>query len=291
MIGTLVGGGLLVSTVSQLEPLPWVIVAAALVAIVSFFDDRSGLPVAVRFIVHVVAALVLLLGGVLPSELVLPGTVWVWPASVAGFVCFLFVVWMINLYNFMDGMDGFAGGMAVIGFGAFGCLGWLAGDFPFASTSFVVMAAAGGFLISNFPPARIFMGDTGSSALGLLAGALTLWAARDGIFPLWIGLLIFSPFIVDATTTLLRRVVRRAKIWTAHKTHYYQRLVQLGWGHKTTVLREYMLMFVCAFSAVVGSRQTPTVQWGIIVFWIAAYATLIWVVEFMDRRAQQARTA
>lgn len=159
------GGGVLLAAANQMEWLAWVVGAASLVAVVSFFDDRSGLPVTLRLLTHVIAAS-LLLNGIIPAELVFPGASWAWPVGLAGFICLAFVVWMTNLYNFMDGMDGFAGGMAVIGFGTFGLLGWLAGDVAFAGTSWVLMAAAGGFLISNFPPARIFMGDTGSSALG-----------------------------------------------------------------------------------------------------------------------------
>ena len=87
----------------------------------------------------------------------------------------LVVVWMINLYNFMDGMDGFAGGMAVIGFGALAMQGWLTGANEYALINSVIVAAAGGFLMFNFPPARIFMGDTGSATLGLLAAAMALW--------------------------------------------------------------------------------------------------------------------
>lgn len=94
--------------------------------------------------------------------------------------------------------------------------------------SLIIAAAFAGFLIFNFPPARIFMGDTGSSTLGLLAATLSLWGARDGVFPVWIAVLVFSPFIVDATVTLFWRLLRHEKIWQAHKAHYYQQLVQTG---------------------------------------------------------------
>ena len=89
-------------------------------------------------------------------------------------------------------------------------------------------AAAGGYLLFNFPPARIFMGDAGSSLLGYLAAALSLWASQAGYFPIWIAVLVFSPFIVDATYTLFRRLLRRERVWEAHKSHCYQRLVELG---------------------------------------------------------------
>jgi len=127
------------------------------------------------------------------------------------------------------------------------------------------------------------MGDVGSSLLGFLAAALALWGERDGIAPLWVTLLIFSPFIVDASVTLLRRSWRGEKFWQAHKRHYYQRLVQLGWGHKKTVLWEYALMIACAGSALWAARQTPPAQWFILAFWALCYPILIFGVTRIER--------
>ena len=159
-------------------------------------------------------------------------------------------MWMINLYNFMDGMDGFAGGMTVIGFGTLAVIG--VEHQLFMTMNLLVVSATCGFLLFNFPPAKIFMGDVGSSSLGFLAAGFSLWGNYEGIFPLWIALLIFSPFIVDATVTLLHRLFRGEKVWQAHKFHYYQRLVELGWGHKRTVLWEYVLMGACSISALIA---------------------------------------
>ena len=161
----------------------------------------------------------------------------------------------------MDGMDGFAGGMAVFGFGTLGILAYLTGDGYFATLCWAVAAAAGGFLIWNFPPARIFMGDVGASALGVMAAGLSLWADKNGLFPLWLSMLVFSPFIVDATVTLLRRAMRSERLWVAHRNHYYQRLVQLGLGHRKTVLIEYLVMAGCSLTAIVLLKAPTTVQW------------------------------
>jgi UDP-N-acetylmuramyl pentapeptide phosphotransferase/UDP-N-acetylglucosamine-1-phosphate transferase len=175
----------------------------------------------------------------------------------------------------MDGMDGFAGGMALIGFGTFGVFGLLDGHLLFATVSLSLAAAAAGFLLFNFPPARIFMGDTGSATLGLLAGGLSLWGAREGLFPFWAALVVFSPFIVDATVTLLRRLLRRERVWQAHKTHYYQRLVQSGWGHRRTVLAEYALMAACSGSVLLARGADPMGQWALIGAWTAVYLVLM----------------
>ena len=267
--------------------LPWLILSTTIMAVLSYIDDHRGLSVPVRLLGHWVCAGILVAAGLVLPYFSLPGAVWEWPSWASIVFSLLFVIWMVNLYNFMDGMDGFAGGMAVIGFCAFAVLGWLAGQPLFATLNLVVAGAVGGFLIFNFPPARIFMGDTGSSTLGLIAGAFMFWASRDGIFPLWVGVLIFSPFLVDATATLIRRMLRRDNIWSAHKTHYYQRLVELGWGHKRTTLAEYGLMFFCALSAVVASRRSSTVQVVVILGWIGIYAGLMTWVDWWGRRASR----
>jgi UDP-N-acetylmuramyl pentapeptide phosphotransferase/UDP-N-acetylglucosamine-1-phosphate transferase len=268
--------------------LPLLGLSAVLMASLSFMDDRRGLPVRVRLLGHLVSAGILVASGLVLNHVSLPGVMWEWPAWMGVIFSFLFLIWMVNLYNFMDGMDGFAGGMAVIGFGTLALLGVLAGNSLFAATGLMIAAATAGFLVFNFPPARIFMGDTGSSVLGLLAGALVLWAARANLFPFWVGLLVFSPFLVDATVTLLRRLLRGERVWQAHKTHYYQRLVQLGWGHRRTVLWEYALMFACCLSAL-GAQQLDARGQGWILFaWCLVYPALMLGVARLERRLRQA---
>jgi len=245
----------------------WIVVAAIIVAAISLLDDFVDLPPLPKFATHGLAAAVLVAGG-----LILP-----W--GVAGIVItWLAVVWMLNLYNFMDGMDGFAGGMTVAGFGFLGLAGWMAGSETYALYCWIVSASALGFLCFNFPPARIFMGDAGSATLGLLAAGFSLWGIHDGLFSLWLPLLVFSPFIVDATITLIRRGLRGEKVWQAHRTHYYQRLVQAGWGHKKTVLTEYVLMLSAGLTAILLLLYP---RWGIIglISWCAIFILLAYMVE------------
>jgi UDP-N-acetylmuramyl pentapeptide phosphotransferase/UDP-N-acetylglucosamine-1-phosphate transferase len=198
----------------------------------------------------------------------------------------LFTVWMTNLYNFMDGMDGFAGGMAVIGFATFALFGWRADHESFATVSLALAAASAGFLIFNFPPARIFMGDVGSSTLGFVVAALSIWGARDGVFPHWIAVLVFSPFVVDATVTLFRRLIRGERIWEPHRTHYYQRLVRLGWGHRKTVLWEYALMLASAGSALWAVSLPPAGQWALILAWATVYTGLAVLVSRLEQTSK-----
>jgi UDP-N-acetylmuramyl pentapeptide phosphotransferase/UDP-N-acetylglucosamine-1-phosphate transferase len=249
-----------------------------IVAVVSFIDDRHSITPAGRFVAHVAASAVILYYGFFLHKLEIPGMSWDWPPIAGAVLSAVFIVWMINLYNFMDGMDGFAGGMAVFGFGAFATMGWMAGHGTFFTISLIIVAASAGFLFFNFPPARIFMGDVGSSTLGLLAAALSLWGVRENVFPFLAAVLVFSPFIADATVTLVRRLLRREKVWQAHKTHYYQQLVQAGWGHRKTVLLEYVIMLGCGISALWSMRATDEIQMAILMAWILFYfAFFFWV--------------
>ena len=209
-----------------------VVLAAFALAAVSVLDGVRGLPVRVRFLAHFVAAAGCLLALGLNGWALLAGT--------------LAVVWMTNLYNFMDGADGLAGGMAAIGFGALALAAWL-GDAPgLAAFCASIAAAALAFLRFNFPPARVFMGDAGSIPLGFLAAALGILGALRHAWPWPFPLLVFSPFIVDASVTLARRALRGEKVWQAHRSHYYQRAVLLGASHRQLALAAYALMLAMA---------------------------------------------
>ena len=214
-----------------------VVLAAAALAGVSVLDDARGLPVRVRLLAHGVAALGCLLALGLNGWVLLPAT--------------LAVVWMTNLYNFMDGADGLAGGMAAIGFGALALASWGGGAPGLAAFCAAIAAAAVAFLRFNFPPARLFMGDVGSIPLGFLAAALGIAGSLQGVWPWLFPLLVFSPFILDASVTLARRALSGEKIWQAHRSHYYQRAVLLGASHRQLALAAYMLMLLSAALAFV----------------------------------------
>ncbi|MEX2164786.1 MAG: glycosyltransferase family 4 protein [Sulfuricaulis sp.] len=270
--------GSILSALNVNQDLAGIGISILLVAGISFIDDRYSIFPIFRLVVHVAAAAVVLYSGFILTTVEFPGFEWNWPIVVGAVILVLFVTWMINLYNFMDGMDGLAGGMSVIGFGFFAMMGWITGHEIFLSVSLITAAATAGFLAYNFPPARIFMGDVGSSTLGLLAATLSLWGSRDGVFPFWIGILVFSPFIMDATVTLSRRLLRNEKVWQAHKTHFYQLLVQSGWGHRRTLLLEYAIMLGCGLSALWGRYAAAEVQISILIGWILFYlAFFYWV--------------
>ena len=266
----------------------WIIGAALLLGAVSFWDDRTGLPPGLRFAVHSAAAIAVVIGtGLTVPQISFPllGTWFLGPLGPP--MAVLLLMWMTNLYNFMDGMDGFAGGMTVVGFGFLAYMALRGGQPELAGLALLIIGATGGFLVFNMPPARIFMGDVGSAPLGFLAGALSLRGVQAQAFDFWVPALIFSPFLVDATLTLLRRLLRGKKVWQAHREHYYQRLVLSGWSHRKTVVVEYVLMLGCGASALMYSHAGERARLGILAGWTILYIVLAKGVSRIEWRQRE----
>ncbi|CUS36114.1 UDP-N-acetylmuramyl pentapeptide phosphotransferase/UDP-N-acetylglucosamine-1-phosphate transferase [Candidatus Nitrospira nitrificans] len=263
----------------------WIVLAMLLVFVVSFIDDCIGLRASLRLGVQAVAAIIIVGGvGLALSSVPLPGGSLIPMGFAAVPVSALFLIWMANLYNFMDGMDGFSGGMTAIGFGFLAYFGWEAGSPVMLMIAVFVSMSALGFLVHNFPPARIFMGDAGSITLGFLAGTLMLLGVRDGIFEFWVPIILFSSFILDATVTVLRRAFRGERIWEAHRQHYYQRLVLNGWSHRRTVLAEYGVMLLCGGLSVLYHHSTDNGKLAILGAWLAVFLVLGSLVKWLERR-------
>ena len=123
------------------------------------------------------------------------------------------------------------------------------------------------------------MGDAGSIPLGFLAGGFGLAGWQAGVWPAWFPVLVFSPFIVDASVTLMRRALRRQRIWQAHCEHYYQRLVRSGWGHRKTALAGYALMLACGAVAFLGASLPAAAQATLLVIAGAAYLGIVLILE------------
>ena len=257
------------------------LVCTGLVAALSIVDDRRGLSPLVRFSLQLVIA-----GALVGSGLVIPPLP-LWRASLelgwaAPIITVIFVVWMGNLYNFMDGMDGLAGTMTLIGFL---CAVTMAGTGEAHRVVCVgVAAAAAGFLTQNLPPAAIFMGDVGSVPIGFLAGALATRAAQARPFNLYVFLLIFSPFVVDATIVVLRRLARGEAIWRAHRTHIYQRLVLAGWSVPRTLTAEAIVMALSSASALVAVDGSSLVRISLFAAWAVIYTLLYFLVGTVEHR-------
>ncbi|AYN22221.1 MraY family glycosyltransferase [Alcaligenes aquatilis] len=195
--------------------------AGLLIALVGFLDDHGHIPARWRLVAHFSAAIWVLywLGGPPPVTLFGLDIPAAWPLSIT---LALVLVWLLNLYNFMDGIDGIASAQAIcVSVG--GALLYLAQGLPdMAFYPLLLACSVAGFLVWNFPPARIFMGDAGSGFLGLTLGGLTIQAAWIDERLFWSWIILSGVFIADATWTLVRRLLRKEKVYEAHRSHGYQ---------------------------------------------------------------------
>lgn len=195
--------------------------AGGLIAIIGFMDDHGHIAARWRLLGHFAAAAWALfwIGGLAPLAIL--GTT-LDLGLIGNILAAFYLVWMLNLYNFMDGIDGIASVEAVCT-----CLGacsiyMMCGFNELIVLPLLLAAAVAGFLFWNFPPAKIFMGDAGSGFLGVVLGLLSLQAAWVSPQLFWVWLILLGVFIVDATYTLIRRMVRGDKVYEAHRSHAYQ---------------------------------------------------------------------
>ncbi|HEY5159212.1 MAG TPA: glycosyltransferase family 4 protein [Anaerolineales bacterium] len=240
------GGGLAIVVISLigliiiwiLRPAwPWstlfaYVSGATLIAFVSWLDDLRSLPNRVRFAVHSLSAVIVILGIGYWSKIYLPllGTINLGWLGLA--ITFLWLVGLTNAYNFMDGIDGIASGQAVVAGLGWTILGWMDNQPLVVVLGLLLAASSLGFLGHNWYPARIFMGDVGSAFLGYTFAVLPVVAGQhDPRFAL-VGVLLVWPFVFDTAFTFLRRLLNRENVFTAHRSHLYQRLEITGISHK-----------------------------------------------------------
>jgi Fuc2NAc and GlcNAc transferase len=219
---------------------------AAAMAILGFCDDVYSLSALFRFMVQFVFAFILLwaVSGLLPAFAIegwaIPRVVWVTVGAT-------WIVWMVNLYNFMDGIDGLAGGEAAVASCFFFLVFAYYGEAGWAAANLFIAAASMGFLIHNWHPARVFMGDAGSAFLGAFYGVQSVVAALSTPVPFPILVLPFANFILDTTYTLFRRMIGGEKWYQAHRSHFYQLMTNSGMSHaEVTAVELVSAVFSCA---------------------------------------------
>ena len=199
--------------------------AGTIVAIAGHLDDRQKISGAtVRLVLHAISAVILIVGVGIPSELAIfertvnTGLV----GSILGVV---YLVWLLNLFNFMDGTDGIAAGEAIFVVIAGAFLNYhVLSDASHSAAAVVLAVSTFGFILYNWSPAKIFMGDVGSGFLGIVIGGLSLIAANQDPELLWVWIILLAVFVSDATVTLIRRLLRKQKPHVAHRSHAYQHL-------------------------------------------------------------------
>jgi UDP-N-acetylmuramyl pentapeptide phosphotransferase/UDP-N-acetylglucosamine-1-phosphate transferase len=232
----------------------WVVPAALVLSLIGWLDDRRPVSPLFRFIVQLAVSFGLL------AFLLDHGMDWPWPVVIGGGVM---LVWLMNLYNFMDGSHGMAGFQGVFVAGCFAVLSWSAGHVPLALVGGIVAGACAGFLPWNFPRPRIFMGDAGSVPLGFMLGALILVGMLESVISLPEALLLLAVFLVDASLTLFKRVIRGERWYTPHKQHVYQRLIAQGWRHSRVLLVYQAINLVVVVPALVLANEVPAYAWPV----------------------------
>ena len=203
-----------------------ILVGGSLVTIIGWIDDRLNCSRSIRIFFYLLASIWAVFWLLKADSMFLIDHI---PLAI-GLIAGLF--WIINLYNFMDGSDGIVAVQTI-------CTGFMVAilfldmhEVGLAMFTFVVVASSVGFLIWNWPPARIFMGDVGSCMLGFMYGALVVESYLNNTLPLSVWLILLSVFICDTSLTLMMRVISGDKWYLAHKQHGYQRFIQMGNSHR-----------------------------------------------------------
>jgi UDP-GlcNAc:undecaprenyl-phosphate/decaprenyl-phosphate GlcNAc-1-phosphate transferase len=248
------------------------IISASIMAWMGWRDDVRSLPAAFRLIVQCLIAVVSIWGMGYFKVVAIPmfGDV---PLGVLGIlITFLWIVGLTNAYNFMDGIDGMAGGVAFVA--ALGWM-WLSSDTKTWFVFWVALAIASsslGFLGHNWSPAKVFMGDVGSTFLGYTFAVLSLVSADQGGDALLIGTLLMWTVIMDSLVTFLGRLIKRENVFTGHRSHLFQRLVLVGYKHSTISLFYMILTGVAGLLAFLwsqGDQVAPLlIFFGLPTIWI-----------------------
>ena len=263
-----------------------------MVALLGWLDDRYDLSSGVRFLFQGLAAAWALywLGGLPELSLGSASLTLGW----FGYpLAWLGVVWMLNLYNFMDGIDGLTSGQGVIVTTTVGFL-LLAQHPELAFVALILGSAILGFLVWNWPPAKIFMGDVGSGFLGFVFALLAIYSENTGALPLLSWFALFAVFFIDATATLILRTLRGERWYEAHNTHAYQKAVQAGLSHRQVTLTILLIGVALSVVTIIGTLQPPLLL-PLVAFAVAALLVLWWAVSvkgilgqqhFVERRKQ-----
>ena len=247
-------------------------------------DDRRGLPVVTRLLMQLVAAVSAVAAGVVLDHVALPVVGIIHLGWVGAPITVLVMLASINFYNFIDGIDGLAAGAGVIASLFLALISMILGHETLGLVYLVAAGASLGFLQFNFPPSRLFMGDSGSTVLGYFFAYMAVAGSRmTPELPAFIPLLILSPIYVDALLTLSRRFAQGERVFQAHRTHYYQRLLSLGMNHKQVTLLEYLFMVLLGAVAVVYFKAGGYFTAVLAVVWFGVFTAAILKIRGLER--------
>jgi len=254
---------------------PWLITAIVLITILGFVDDvTGGLPILFRFLTQITAAYLVLLpvGGLDRFPLPQPFDISLL-SFVANVVAIIWIVGVTNIFNFLDGIDGYAGLQGLLASAAVVIVG--IGGTDINALSLALTGACAGFLILNWHPAKIFMGDSGSNLIGFTLASLPFYCQQTQTSEaVYFMAIVLWFFLSDGTFTIFRRLIRKEKFWISHRSHLYQRLVISGLRH------DHVTMLVCIPAAILISLVLVLQSAGGLWFtwWVMLIAVVLFIV-------------
>jgi len=271
-----------------LRPFPSSITAAgilaggAIIALLGLYDDLRGLDARMKLLAQLAICSIVIASGVVMEELTLPliGTINLGALSVPFTV--LWILGITNFYNFIDGIDGLAAGTGMIASSFLIVVGGMAGAPMLGGVYAILAGSCLGFLRYNFPPARIFMGDMGSTFIGYSFAVLSVMGSKVGI-PAFLTILLLGAVLADAALTLIRRIVGREKVLSPHRTHYYQRLTALGLSHKQVTLLEYLIAVLLGVSALMALSGDRIFVTFFAIMWLGFFLWVLVKIRSMER--------
>jgi len=250
-----------------------ILIGGGVIAIIGFVDDHKDISAKWRFSIHLIATFLSL------SLLTKLPSIYIFTSNINYFFLLYFIysialVWLLNLYNFMDGIDGIASIEAITVLIGAALIFILQGDSKTPQLLLMLSSCVFGFLLWNWPPAKIFMGDACSGFLGFTIGLIAISTSNNDEINLWSWLILLAVFVVDATYTLIRRFMRGDKWYAAHRSHAYQILSRKYKSHKKVTLSVLAIniiwLFPLAFLAALYEYWAP-------VFTLIAITPLIFI--------------
>lgn len=252
-----------------------IIGSGTVIAIIGFWDDHNHIAAKWRLLAHFAASFWILywLGGI-PKIQIFTYSI---DAGIFGLILVAFLlVWLLNLFNFMDGIDGIAASEAIFISCGGAFFSWLNGLNGLLFISLALASSTIGFLILNWPPAKIFLGDVGSGFLGLMLGIIAYAnIIEDGV--VWVWLILFAVFLVDSGITLIRRIINGDKWYNAHCSHAYQHAAR-RWGHKRVTLSVIIINLFWLFPLAVISHFQP--NFGLWIMLLAFTPLIMVAIKF-----------
>jgi UDP-N-acetylmuramyl pentapeptide phosphotransferase/UDP-N-acetylglucosamine-1-phosphate transferase len=255
------------------EAVACIVAGAVALAVIAFVDDQRSLRRLLRLVLQLLVAGLVVVG--LSPHGTVAGPAWSPVEMVAWTAAVVWIVGVVNTYNFMDGLNGIAGVAAVVTGAVLAVLALRYGNLPAAVLAAAVAAAAAGFLPFNLAGGTIFMGDSGSTVLGITLGALALLVEGPPGSAPFAAALPLLPFVLDAGATVVRRALRGERFFsTPHRSHYYQRLQQQGWSHAAVTALYGGLTLACGIAALTFDGLTAVSRVAVLAAMIGGHAVI-----------------